>query len=106
MGGIVESEKECWCMTAADLGMGYGEGINPEMIAHYHPDCPTHHGGDCQTRIRSTPPWCEHDQAWEVEVYSPGRGEWQTLRVCDPCMDALRTRHFEVRRATQLGRGQ
>jgi hypothetical protein len=71
-----------------------------------HADVLLEMANDCQTRIRSTPPWCAHEQAWEVEVYSPGLGIWQTLRVCGPCMEDFTTRHFCIRnerRTVRLG---
>jgi hypothetical protein len=33
----------CICMTAADLGFsGWGDGVNPNLIANEHPACPIH----------------------------------------------------------------
>lgn len=71
-----------------------------------HADVLLEVANDCQTRIRSTPPWCAHEQVWEVEVYSPGLSMWQTLCVCGPCMEDLRSRHFQIRAEGTIGDGQ
>lgn len=36
-------QRGCICMTAADLGFsGWGDGVNPNLIAATHPECPEH----------------------------------------------------------------
>lgn len=44
-----EQESTCLCETAGDLGFtGWGDGVNPNMIAYVHPECPIHGDEDSE----------------------------------------------------------
>jgi len=60
-------DAECICMTAADLGFsGWGDGVNPNLIAATHPDCPQHGSTPCgyDGCPYPTNPRYNHDHPW------------------------------------------